>query len=172
MRNKFFLYLAGCTLAACLSVPVVVAQTVTGSITGEVTDPSGAVIPNAKVTAQNVDTGVKTQVSTNDAGVYSIRFLPIGHYQVVVDAEGFSSQTVPPFTLETAEQIFAHHRWIGIVPLLRCRRQIGRHHHGSTKNGDGVRIARRGLDAQVQGQSDGNHVALFPAAVDDRIAIL
>jgi Carboxypeptidase regulatory-like domain/TonB dependent receptor len=105
MRNKFFLYLAGCMLATCLSVPVVVAQTVTGSITGEVTDPTGAVIPNAKVTAQNVDTGVKTQVITNSAGVYSIRFLPIGHYQVVVDAEGFSSQNVPPFTLEINQTV-------------------------------------------------------------------
>lgn len=105
MRTRFFHYFVGCMLVAFISVPVIMAQTVTGSITGEVTDPSGAVVPNAKITAENVDTGVKTQATTNAAGVYSIRFLPIGHYKVVVAAEGFSSETVPPFTLEINQTV-------------------------------------------------------------------
>jgi hypothetical protein len=105
MRTRFFHYLAGCALAMSVSVPLTLAQTVTGSITGEVTDQTGAVVSNARVTAENVDTGVKAHTTTNAAGIYSIRFLPIGHYRVVVDAEGFSSATVPPFTLEINQTV-------------------------------------------------------------------
>src|SRR5277367_5802599 len=105
MRTRFFQYLAGCALVVSVGIPVTLAQTVTGSITGEVTDPTGAVVPNAKITAENVDTGVKTQAKTNAAGVYSIRFLPIGHYKVVVAAEGFSSESVPPFMLEINQTV-------------------------------------------------------------------
>src|ERR1700733_9243848 len=83
MRISFFHYLAGCALAVAMSVSLVSAQTVTGSITGEVTDSTGAVIPNARITAENVDTGVRALTTTNADGVYSIRFLPIGHYKVV-----------------------------------------------------------------------------------------
>lgn len=100
MRTKLFQYFAGCMLAAILCVTPAVAQTVTGSITGVVTDSSGAVVPNAQVTALNTGTGVKTQAKTNDAGAYTIRFLPIGPYTVSVAAAGFSTQTVPQFSLE------------------------------------------------------------------------
>lgn len=105
MRTKLSQYFVGCAIATLAYVPIARAQTVTGSITGEVTDPSGAVLPKAHVTAENIDTGVKTQALTNEAGSYSLRFLPIGHYKLVVEAPGFSSQTVPPFTLEINQTV-------------------------------------------------------------------
>jgi hypothetical protein len=40
---------------------------------------------------------------TNSAGVYSIRFLPIGNYEIEVAAEGFTKITLPQFTLETGQ---------------------------------------------------------------------
>ncbi len=88
--------------AACLlaSATATLAQTVTGSITGTVTDPSGAVVPDAAVVAVNTATGVRTPVSSNAAGVYFIRFLPIGPYRVEVTAQGFSKLTIPQFSLE------------------------------------------------------------------------
>ncbi len=76
------------------------AQTVTGSITGTVTDPSGAVVPNAAVVAVNTATGVRTPTTSNGAGVYALRFLPIGPYQVEVTAPGFTKLTIPQFALE------------------------------------------------------------------------
>ena len=76
------------------------AQTVTGTIDGTVTDPSGALVPNAQVTATNTATGVVTQATTNGAGVYDIRFLPIGQYEVSVSATGFATQKYPAFALE------------------------------------------------------------------------
>lgn len=77
-----------------------IGQTVTGSITGTVADPSGAVIVDATVTATNTATGVKTTAQTNGTGVYTIRFLPIGTYTVAVEAKGFAPAQVAPFPLE------------------------------------------------------------------------
>ncbi|HEY5214558.1 MAG TPA: TonB-dependent receptor [Acidobacteriaceae bacterium] len=92
-------------MAACLSSGRALAQTVTGSVTGEVTDTTGAVIPKATVVAENVDTGVKTTTTTNGTGVYTIRFLPIGKYKVSVDAQGFSRQTFSVFSLEIDQSV-------------------------------------------------------------------
>ncbi len=85
---------------ALLSASAAIGQTTTGSITGTVTDPSGAVIPNANVVAVNTGTGVRTPVKSNGAGVYTIRFLPIGSYTIEISSQGFSKVTVPQFALE------------------------------------------------------------------------
>src|SRR5260370_210479 len=100
MTTKMLRYLAGCSLTALLLLSPASSQTVTGSISGQVTDPSGAVIVGANVTAENAATSVQTSAKTNAAGVYTIRFLPIGTYTVTVDATGFIPQRVPPFVLE------------------------------------------------------------------------
>ncbi len=79
-------------------------QTITGSITGTVTDPTGAVVSGAKVTATNVQTGVATPTTTNPSGIYSLRFLQIGQYKINVDSPNFNSQTTNVFTLEVDQQ--------------------------------------------------------------------
>ena len=86
-----------CALALVLPVA---AQTITGSITGTVTDPSGAVIPSVKVTAINTGTNLNYTVSTNEAGLYNILFLPIGQYQLTAEIKGFKKSSIGPFTLE------------------------------------------------------------------------
>jgi hypothetical protein len=88
-------------LLACIAISH--GQTVTGSITGEVTDPSSAVIASAQVVAHNLDTGVDSSAITNAAGLFRIEFLPIGKYQVVVTANGFDTETLPPFALEVLQ---------------------------------------------------------------------
>lgn len=82
-----------------------VAQTVTGSIRGAVTDPSGAVIPNAKVTARDLSTGVSTSTITNQAGEYNIQFLPIDTYTVTVSSPGFRTTSIGPFHLEIDQTV-------------------------------------------------------------------
>lgn len=86
------------------------AQTITATINGTVTDASGAVLPNATVVAKNVNTGVETTATTNQAGDYSIRFLQIGQYQVSVKQNGFSDFKSPAFALEVNQiaKIDAH----------------------------------------------------------------
>jgi hypothetical protein len=98
--KTFFGCLLGCVYVALFCLSSALAQTVAGSITGEVTDQSGALVTGANVTAENTATSVKTSVKTNAAGMYTIRFLPIGSYTVTIEATGFSKQTVPPFALE------------------------------------------------------------------------
>jgi len=56
---------------------------------GIVTDPSGAPIPGAKVTATVTATAVKQTATTDGRGFYAFQSLPIGHYDVDVDASGF-----------------------------------------------------------------------------------
>jgi hypothetical protein len=75
-------------------------QTITGSITGVVTDPTGAVVAGASVTAANTSTGVVTTATTNNDGVYYLRFLQIGQYTLTIEGVGFKELTTEPFTLE------------------------------------------------------------------------
>src|SRR6266576_2924573 len=66
-------------------------NTNSGEIRGTVSDPSGAAIPNAKVTALNIDTGVSHDYYTNGAGLYdTVSILP-GRYRITVSSEGFST---------------------------------------------------------------------------------
>jgi hypothetical protein len=76
------------------------AQTITASVTGTVADPSGAVVPNVKVTATNRATNVSFSATTNDAGVYNLLFLPTGEYNVAAEGSGFKKTVVGPFRLE------------------------------------------------------------------------
>ena len=100
---KSVLFPISSVFALAMCVATMQAQSVTGSITGVVTDSSGAVITNARVLAHNVDTGVDTGTTTDSAGVYTIQFLPIGHYEVTVQAAGFATAKVPSFTLEVLQ---------------------------------------------------------------------
>lgn len=90
------------TLLVCLAgvTTCLQAQTITGSITGTVSDPAGAVVTNARVTATNVATNITTETRTNETGVYSLRFLNVGDYTVAVSADGFKRSSMGPFKLE------------------------------------------------------------------------
>jgi hypothetical protein len=90
----------GMGLAVMALTSAGVAQTITGTISGTVTDPAGAVIPDATVTATDIATGVSVQGKTNGVGQYSIRFLQIGKYTVTVAHAGFQQAKYGPFTLE------------------------------------------------------------------------
>src|SRR6266581_1252323 len=65
------------------------AQTDQGAITGVVQDSTGAVIPNAQVTATNIDTGLALQAKSNSSGVFVFSPLKIGNYTVSATSTGF-----------------------------------------------------------------------------------
>ncbi len=92
--------LAALTLCCSVGAAKMQAQTITGTINGVVTDQSGAVLPNATVTAKNIATGVQTTATANEAGQYSLRFLQIGQYTITVSSGGFQTFVSPAFTLE------------------------------------------------------------------------
>jgi hypothetical protein len=64
---------------------------ITGSISGEVTDPSGAVVVGATVTAINTQTGIRSVVQTDAAGFYNFPALAVGKYDVEVQQTGFKT---------------------------------------------------------------------------------
>jgi len=85
---------------ACLSLA---AQQITGNIRGTVTDPSGAVIRNAAVTAQQAETGLSRSTTTDRNGNYVLLELPVGHYRLQVAANGFEEYVQDGITLNVNE---------------------------------------------------------------------
>src|SRR5579885_2306090 len=69
------------------------AQVDEGSIAGVVQDPSGAVVPNAKVTLLNTDVGLSLETTTSSSGQYIFSPVRIGHYSVSATSAGFSTTT-------------------------------------------------------------------------------
>ncbi len=71
--------------------PVLHAQVVGGTLSGTVTDPTGAAIPQAKVRVQNTDTGLDRRLTTDSTGGYIAPSIPVGSYTVEVTAKGFTT---------------------------------------------------------------------------------
>lgn len=77
----------------------------TSSLTGTVTDPNGAVVSGATVTATNVATNISTTTQTTDAGLYRFPTLPVGTYTVKVEASGFSTASLEQVVLTVAQVV-------------------------------------------------------------------
>ncbi len=69
-----------------------VSAQVTAVLSGRVTDPTGAVISAATVTATSLETGMGRVATTNSEGLYELLALPIGHYQISAKKDGFAEQ--------------------------------------------------------------------------------
>ena len=82
----------------CSSAVPVASQTFRGTILGTVTDPNGAVIPEASVMAKNVATGIERSTITDSGGNYTISELPVGTYDVSVQKSGFQIARVTGVT--------------------------------------------------------------------------
>src|SRR5579862_4454098 len=90
-----------CSVALCLSLCLftfnihLIAQTLTGIITGTVTDASKSPIASADVSVTNADTGVRAWTGkTNESGLYRAPDLPVGSYNISVEAAGFKHEQV------------------------------------------------------------------------------
>jgi hypothetical protein len=80
---------------------------VTASISGTVTDPSGAVVVGATVTATNVDTHIVTTQTTNAQGFYSFQALPLGNYTIDIEKSGFKSYRQTGLVLDVSSALVA-----------------------------------------------------------------
>src|ERR1700722_19706547 len=88
-------------LLAAVSVS---AQTFRGTILGTVTDPSGAVLPGAKVTVKNVGTGLERTTETSTDGSYALPELQIGTYTVTVTLAGFQTFVTTGVVVDVASE--------------------------------------------------------------------
>ena len=90
-------------LVMCLSITGAIHAQGTGEITGTVSDPSGAAVSGAKVTATNTATSAERVVNTNDAGVYDLPALAPGNYSMKVEFPGFRTSERKDIELQVAQ---------------------------------------------------------------------
>jgi hypothetical protein len=91
-------------IAVVLLGVAVNAQTFRGTILGTVTDTSGAVVPGAKVTVRNVNTGLERSSPTSADGSYALPELPPGTYKVTISQSGFQTSVTNGVTVEVATE--------------------------------------------------------------------
>ncbi len=89
----------------CLFCGVAVAQESRATLTGRVTDSTGAVVPSARITVTQTDTGTQTSVLSNSAGEYTVPFLTPGPYMVSVSALGFEKYVNTGITLQVQQTV-------------------------------------------------------------------
>jgi outer membrane receptor protein involved in Fe transport len=87
----------------CLAAEVS-AQVNNASVTGLVTDSTGAVVPNASVTMKNKATNVETSATTDSSGYYTFASLPVGVYTVTVERQGFKRVVLENVNLEVGQK--------------------------------------------------------------------
>lgn len=95
LRNVWLFVLAAVFFVAVAAPHMTAQSLVSGDVTGTITDPSGAVVPNVPVTLKNQDTGRTLTATTNGTGFYRFALLPPGNYVVVVNQQGFQSVQRP-----------------------------------------------------------------------------
>src|SRR5882724_507177 len=93
-----------CIFLIILAVPFLYSQEITGSITGEVRDSSGAMMPGVKVTVVNTGTNVVKTVNTGPSGTYRVPFLIFGKYTVTAELQGFKVSRVENVQVSTSEE--------------------------------------------------------------------
>src|SRR4051794_8420719 len=106
-------FIAICVLAAT-SLGFSQSEVGATSLNGTVADPSGAAVANAQVTARSPSTGFVRQGVTTGAGFYNFSGLPVGTYELSVEAPGFKPVRIPNITLA-----------VGAAPTLNVNLQIG-----------------------------------------------
>jgi hypothetical protein len=90
--------------ALFLLLPTSIWAQATGTIGGTVTDPTGAVIPGAKITAKRIETGVSQSTVTGGSGTYTIPNLVVGTYDVTAEGGGFKTANATGITLDVSQQ--------------------------------------------------------------------
>src|SRR4051812_8460317 len=106
MKGEIHVRIPSCLIAMLLASTTLTAQVGgSGTIQGTVTDPTGASLPGANVTATNLATGVTTARQTTAAGFYVLSPLQPGDYSVKVEASGFQTLTQSHLTVAALQTV-------------------------------------------------------------------
>src|SRR6185437_11838478 len=92
-------------IALCCFTAVAFGQETRSTLTGHVSDPSGARIPDTAIRITNTQTGVVTNAKSNSAGDYTVPFLQPGAYRVDASHAGFKNYTHTGLTLQTEQTV-------------------------------------------------------------------
>lgn len=104
LRHRSRLLLPLFLLLLLLGSSAALAQRITASVQGKVTDPSGSLVAGAQVTIINADTGFTRTNTTNDAGIYRFGDVPVGSYVIEVEHPGFSTTVLSNVVLNVADR--------------------------------------------------------------------
>ncbi len=91
MLNRIRIVLYGIAAVALLSTSALWAQAIFATLTGVVTDPSGAVVANAKITLRDAGSGSERNSVTDSQGFYTFASIPVGTYNLTIEAPGFQA---------------------------------------------------------------------------------
>ena len=80
-------------------------QAASGSIEGTVTDTAGAIVPDARVIARNIQTGLTREVTSNNDGVYRLALLPVGDYVITINKQGFATMERAAIKVQVGELV-------------------------------------------------------------------
>ncbi len=92
------------TLAVAFIAPSYLRAQAVGQILGTIKDPTGAVVPNAKITVLQEGTGVTRSTISTSSGTCSLPNLPVGTYNVSVGARGFKKASLTKVTVDVSQQ--------------------------------------------------------------------
>src|SRR5262245_5924033 len=92
-------------ISVLMLLPATVLAQVNATVSGTVSDATGALIPAAEVTATNVNTGIATNQISNETGSYNFASLQPGTYRVSAALAGFQTQTFQNITLSQGQQV-------------------------------------------------------------------
>ena len=150
---------------SCVSLTLA-AQTDRATLTGSITDSSGAAIPTAEVTVTAVATDTVRTVKASGAGGYSIASLPVGAYRLSVIAAGFQTENVQPFELEVGQtrNLDIHLAVSGVESSVDVT-AIAALEQTSVAVG-GVIVPEQIQNLPVNGRNWTNLMALVPGAMD------
>ncbi len=152
MQKKTIVIMVSLLAALVIAMPAL-AQT--ASINGTVTDSSGALVTNARVTVHNLATNAVRTAETGTAGVYAVSQLPAGPYQVTVEKTGFKPVKYQSLTL-TVDQALT----------LNAKLEIGSNTEQVTVEGDAVAPINT-TDAQVSNVIDEKQMESLPLILRD-----
>ena len=102
-KTSLRLFLSGIFILGLAILSFGQSQALNGQIEGVVTDQNGASVPNATVTAKNIETGAERKTTTDASGIYRLPLLPLGSYQVTVEVPNFKKYVQTGITLTTGQ---------------------------------------------------------------------
>jgi hypothetical protein len=105
MRQTSLIVLSLLALLAVFAGPAFPQLAGSATVTGTLTDPSGAFVPGASVTIRNTDTAIERKIESNEAGLYSAPFLPPGNYEVRASKAGFAAVVRTDLTLQVGQTL-------------------------------------------------------------------
>jgi Carboxypeptidase regulatory-like domain/TonB dependent receptor len=145
----------------CLSSFPTAGASVTGSISGIVTDKSGAVIAGAEVTAHGSETGIERKVLTDQKGFYSLLALPVGTYTIIVRKDGFKEFHQTGIAIDANSAVRAD-----------ARLQVGGIHEEMTISSSAVRVETTNTQmGEVIGSSKMESLPLNGRSYTDLLAL-